>query len=256
MDAERESLASVGAFLSEYAAHLIGCGVHTSRVVRNSKRIGDAYGYGVNICVFQKHIVLAVHDEMTHETYNDVVDIPVLPISFTHNADLSALSWRIYDEHISLAEAWREYRKVLVCSPLNRWVVLLLTAVANASFCALFGGDVLAMSIVFVATLVGVLLKQCLTTAHVNNYIVFALVSFVASMCASVSLLLPTTAEIALTTSVLFLIPGVPIINGVTDILEGYVLNGFSRLARAAMLVVCIAVGLSVTLMLVKHSLL
>ena len=135
-------------------------------------------------------------------------------------------------------------------------LVLVLAGLANASFCALFGGDWCSRGIVFVATVAGFFLKQRMTAAHVNHYIVFALSAFVASLCASVSLFFDTTAEIALSTSVLFLVPGVPLINGVIDILEGHMLNGFARLANAALLIVCIAVGLSFTLMLVKDSLL
>ena len=53
----------------------------------------------------------------------------------------------------------------------------------------------------------------------------------------------------------LFLVPGVPLINGVIDIVEGHILIGCSRLISALLLILCIAVGLSVTLLLVKGSL-
>ena len=42
-----ESLLSIGKFIAEYSAHLMGAGVHTSRVVRNTKRIGEAFGLDV-----------------------------------------------------------------------------------------------------------------------------------------------------------------------------------------------------------------
>jgi uncharacterized membrane protein YjjP (DUF1212 family) len=70
------------------------------------------------------------------------------------------------------------------------------------------------------------------------------------------ALLFNTTAEIAIATSVLFLIPGVPLINGVIDIVEGYTLTGGSRLIQAFLLIICIAVGLSFSLVLLKNSLL
>jgi uncharacterized membrane protein YjjP (DUF1212 family) len=57
-------------------------------------------------------------------------------------------------------------------------------------------------------------------------------------------------------TSPLFLVPGVPLINGVIDIMEGHILIGISRLISALLLIVCIAIGLSATLMIVKDSLL
>lgn len=85
-----------------------------------------------------------------------------------------------------------------------------------------------------------------------NHYVIFIASAFAASMYASVAMIFDTTSEIAIATSVLYLIPGVPLINGVIDIVEGHVLNGIARLTSALMLIVCIAVGLSCTLMIVK----
>ena len=53
----------------------------------------------------------------------------------------------------------------------------------------------------------------------------------------------------------LCLVPGVPLINGVIDVVEGYVLTGFARLTEASLLIVSIAIGLSFTLLMVKNSL-
>ena len=55
-----ESLLSIGKFIAEYSAHLMGAGVHTSRVVRNSKRIGEAFGLDVKLGVFHKNIILTI----------------------------------------------------------------------------------------------------------------------------------------------------------------------------------------------------
>ena len=54
----------------------------------------------------------------------------------------------------------------------------------------------------------------------------------------------------------LFLVPGVPLINGVIDIVEGHILIGCSRLINALLLIICIAIGLSATLLMVKDGLL
>ena len=69
-------------------------------------------------------------------------------------------------------------------------------------------------------------------------------------------LLYTSSAETALATSVLFLVPGVPLINGVIDIVEGHILIGCSRLINALLLIICIAIGLSATLLMVKDGLL
>ena len=75
-----ESLLSKGKFIAEYSAHLMGAGVHTSRVVRNSKRIGEAFGLDVKLGVFHKNIILTIIDKQTNEACNEVIDIPAHPI--------------------------------------------------------------------------------------------------------------------------------------------------------------------------------
>ena len=247
-----ESLLSIGKFIAEYSAHLMGAGVHTSRVVRNSKRIGEAFGLDVKLGVFHKNIILTIVDKETNEACNEVIDIPAHPISFEHNSELSALSWEAVDNHLSLEELTAKYKKI-VSAPMI--FVLLLVGFANASFCKLFGGDLISMGIVFSATITGFYLKQQMQKKKLNHYIVFIVSAFVASLCASTALIFDTTSEIAMATSVLYLVPGVPLINGVIDIVEGYVLTGFARLTEASLLIVSIAIGLSFTLLMVKNSL-
>ena len=246
-----ESLLSIGKFIAEYSAHLMGAGVHTSRVVRNTKRIGEAFGLDVKLSVFHRNIILTIIDKET----NEVIDIPAHPISFEHNSELSALSWEAVDNHLSLEELKDKYKKIISAPRIHPLFVLLLVGFANASFCKLFGGDLISMGIVFSATITGFYLKQQMQAKKINHYVVFIVSAFVASLCASTALIFDTTSEIAMATSVLYLVPGVPLINGVIDVVEGYVLTGFARLTEASLLIVSIAIGLSFTLLMVKNSL-
>lgn len=252
----KDNIEDIGVFISEYAAYMMGCGVHTSRVVRSAKRIGESFGFAIKLSVFQKNITLTAFNKSTHEHYNEVTDIPALPISFERNALLSALSWETYDRHLPLPLLKAKYRHIVSRPFMHPFFVLVMTSFANMSFCRLFGGDWLSMGIVFSSTLTGMFLKQQMTNAGINHYIVFILSAFIASLCASTSLIFDTTAETALATSVLYLVPGVPLINGVIDIVEGYVLTGFARIVQASLLIVCIAIGLSFTLILFRDSLL
>ena len=175
--------------------------------------------------------------------------IPALPISFERNSDLSALSWDAVDEHLSLTDLRDRYGELIAKPRMDPIFVLLTVGLANASFCRLFGGDWTAVGIVFTSTLVGFSARQRMQAHAVNHFLVFIL-------CASSALGFDCTAEVAIATSPLFLVPGVPLINGVIDIVEGHILIGCSRLINALLLIVCIAVGLSATLMIVKNSLL
>ncbi|KXB38202.1 hypothetical protein HMPREF1869_00099 [Bacteroidales bacterium KA00251] len=247
---------SVGDFLLSYATHMMGCGVHTSRVARCTTRIGESYGYTVTISMVQKSVLLRLYNPQRNTQYSAMEAIPPLPISFEHNARLSELSWDIVDNQLPLEEATKKYNKILKGPRTHPLFVLIFVGIANASFCRLFGGDLPAMGIVFWATIVGFICKQKLIEEHVNHYIAFIASAFVASLCASVSLIFDANIEVALTTSVLYLVPGVPLINGVIDLVEGYVQTGLARLIEAFLLVGCIGSGFSITLFIFKESLL
>lgn len=242
-------------FVAEYAAHLMGCGIHTSRVIRNTKRVGEALNFDVKISIFQKSIILTIKSNSTQHTYSEVVEIPTLPISFKHNSELSALSWEAVDSQLSFEQIKENYHQVISVPRINALLILLLVGLANASFCRLFKGDWFSMLIVFIATITGFLVKTQLQKKYINHYIIFVVSAFVSSLFSSAALFFNTTSGIALATSVLYLIPGVPLINGVIDIVEGHTLIGISRLANAFLLIVCVAIGLSFTLILFKGSL-
>ena len=188
--------------------------------------------------------------------YDGEEQIPALPTSFERNSDLSGLSWDALDERLPLAEIRARYEQLISKPRIDPIFVLLTVGLANASFCRLFGGDWTAMSIVFTSTLVGFAAKQRMQAHGLNHFLTFIISSFLASLCASIALRFDCTSETALATSVLFLVPGVPLINGVIDIVEGHILIGCSRLINALLLIICIAVGMSATLMMVKDSLL
>ena len=251
-----DELKDIAGFIAKYATCLLGSGVHTSRVLRNSSRIGEALGVNIQMASFQKTIVLTVSDSNGKGIHTQVVNIPALPISFEYNSELSGLSWEEYDKRMPLSVLKERYEEIVSRPKMSPYLVLLLVGFANASFCKLFGGSLGAVLIVFMATLLGFFTRQQMQKRHLNHFIVFTVSAFVASMFASLSLLFDNTADIAIGTSVLFLIPGVPLINGIIDIVEGHTVTGFSRLIQAFLLVICIAVGLSFPLLLFKNSLL
>ncbi|MCM1337189.1 MAG: threonine/serine exporter family protein [Candidatus Amulumruptor caecigallinarius] len=235
---------------------MLGSGVSTLRVIRCTKRIGEAFGLNIEMTSTARHFTLSVRDSLSCKSVTRVVSVPPLPISFHLNADLSTLSWQAYDECLSLDEVRARFKKLTSKQRLDPMLTLLLVSLANACFCALFGGDLTAMIIVFVATLIGFGVRQRMAMHGVNQYLVFMASAFVASMCSTMALRFDCTAHIAIATSPLFLIPGVPLINGVIDIVDNHILVGISRLVNAMLLILCLAIGLSATMLIAKSSLL
>lgn len=98
---------------------------------------------------FQKSTIITAHDEESGEAITRVVKIPALPVSFERNSDLSALSWDALDEGLPLSEIRKRYDELTAKPRIDPIFVLLTVGLANASFCRLFGGDWIAMGIVF-----------------------------------------------------------------------------------------------------------
>ena len=136
-------------FIGEYATYLLGSGVHTSRVVRNARRIGASQSVDVRLTTFQRTSILTVREEGNPQVVTQVVEIPHLPISFERNSDLSSLSWEAVDRRLPLDVIREKFRKLTAKPRMDPMFVLMVVGLANASFCKLFNGDWVAVGIVF-----------------------------------------------------------------------------------------------------------
>ena len=207
MDIHQE-LKELSKFLSEYSTSLMAVGVQTSRIVRNTARIAESFGFLCDMTIFQKTIIMTLRDADNSHSYSTVNKIKPMGLNFAINSKLSTLSWQAYDERLSLPELQRRYLDIVSKPRESKWLA------------------------------------------------VFIISAFVASMIGSTGYLMHwgNTPDMALGTSVLYLIPGVPLINSIMDIIDGHVLAGTSRFINACLLIICIAIGLSMTLLLTGIS--
>lgn len=253
-----ERYKEISDLLLELATTLTACGSHTSRIVRNVNRAAQCFGCSTDITLFQKNITMTLRDNRDGEIrLTAVKKITPRPIDFRIVSSISSLTWYAYDNLISIEEFRRRFDEIVHRPRYSTLPVTLLVGAANACFCRIFTGDLLAMLLVLVGTLVGFSARSYLTRQRTNALVVFIICAFLSSFVvgAAVQLGVPTqTAHIAIGSSVLFLIPGVPLMNGVIDVLEGHVLAGVSRLITATVSIVCITIGLSISLLLLGIS--
>ncbi len=244
-------------FIAEYAAWLYGCGATCTRIKKNVERIAKKWNINCQLLIMPGSVQLMVFDPSTNQSSVVIRRTPHTGISFYKNTHLSQLSWRIADGLVDLDEANKILKEVSTAPFTNKWLVLLLTSLANLSFCRIFGGDFMAMAIVFVATFVGFRLKQILLEDGVNVKFVFLICAFFSSVIATSGYIfgLGNRPEVALGTCVLYLIPGIPYINSISDLIAGEYLVSFSRFMDAIMLTFCLSVGLSVGILLMNLQL-
>ncbi len=131
-----------------------------------------------------------------------------------------------------------------------RWLIAALVGISCGSFAALFGGDPTAIACTMAGSGIGMALRLFLHRRHYVAFM-FALASSLTAMLVT-GLLLKAfsseTPEAAMAASVLFLIPGVPLINGAADLFHANYLNGMVRIVMGVVFVVGIAAGVSLAL--------
>lgn len=241
-------------FFAEYASCMLGCAATCSRIQKNIQRMALSAGYSVELTILPAHCIITLSDSMGH-SYSHSSTIAESPNDFALNTRLSNLSWRVAEGKVTIREATIEFPALRQQNRLDARVVLLLVVAANAAFCRIFGGDWCAMIIVAVATLVGFIFKTMLSLRHVNYMVVTLVSAFSAAIIGSVGYVfhgITSTAEPALATSVLFLIPGIPYINSVNDLLTDHYLCAFSRFVKATIITACITAGLTAAFLLMK----
>lgn len=246
MDCNAAHIRHIAAFLADYTSLLTGCGATCIRTEKNARRLADAFGVGFDISIMPNHVYVSVWRDNPSDSHTAVRRIINHGISFNINAKLSRLSWEVADNHLDFATTVDRFAAISKTKPTCKWEVLILTSLANASFCRLFGGDIISMLIVFISTLAGYRLKQVMLEDKRDVRLTFLCASFFSAALSAGGHIfgIGTTPEIAVSTSVLYLIPGVPYINAVSDMLDRHYLCAFSRFSDAAILTVCLSAGL------------
>lgn len=247
--------AAVGRFLARYASWLMGAGATCIRVEKNMERIARTYCRRVEMTIFPRHIQLSVYsDDENLECLT--VNAPVRKIAINYDliTRLSELSWRIADNNLDLPHAEEEMNSIVRQDARKEWLVLLLVGAANASFCRLFGGDGVAMAVVFIATVCGFWLKNQLMARGWDVRLVFLICAFVSGIlgCTDIIWGIGSTPRIALATSVLYLVPGIPFLNSFSDLLNRHYICAFSRFMDAVVLTCCLSAGLCLAMVVMK----
>ena len=239
-------LKETAAFLAEYASLLLGCGSTCIRIEKNTRRMAEAFGVNIDIFIMPAHVTVSVWNTDRSQTEMAQRKTASCGISFDLNTRLSQLSWKVADNSLPLHTAVERFQCIKTTKPTGKWEVLILASFANAAFCRLFGGHYFAMLIVFVSTLTGYRLKQIMLEDGRDVRLTFLCASFFsASISAGGHIFnIGSTPELALGTSVLYLIPGVPYINSVSDMIYRHYLCAFSRFLDAAVLTACLSAGL------------
>jgi uncharacterized membrane protein YjjP (DUF1212 family) len=247
-----EALRETGRVLLEIGSLLMSSGASTGRIRVNVHRISKSLGYKAELLITHRALMISVSDGETSELFSSLKRTSPHGVNFKLVSGISRMSWRIKEEKWNVYQIATDLERIKSLPHYPRIVILSMVALAGASFCRLFGGGFPEMIVAFLATFIGLVVKQESHKRNFNVYLCVLFSAFTASVIAGASIYygIGSSAEEAFATSVLFLIPGVPFINAFTDMIDGNISTGMARFVHGLIIAFAIALGMLLSILI------
>lgn len=232
---------------------LMECGADTSRIMRTMTRLSVHFGIPhENLHIDVRWSLVAVNiSDATHSVYKSQ-KVRRHRIDMNTMAVVSKLSWRAISHNYDV-EHYAAHLKDIergIGGTYAPWLLCLCAAIACAGFCRIFGGGWEAAAITAMAAIPGYIVRRWLNTTSINVYVVIATAAAVSTCCAAILMALIEwdTGGYPLCACTLFIIPGVPLINFVSDMLDDHLMVGVSRAVNTIMIVAAMSFGIAMAL--------
>ena len=221
----------------------------TNRIERNMKRVAAFMGIPeekLHIDIRWTMIMVNVSDE--RNSFSKFQKCEKHGINMTAISQVSKLSWRAIEQDYSLDKYEEELEKI-VHQPRNYtpYIVAIGAGFACGGFCKLFGCDWMAFLFASICAFVGFRVRARCVEAGLNVYMSIAAAAFVSTCLAYASSFsgLSDTPYHPLLACALFIVPGVPLINFVDDMLDNHLLVGITRASNTVMMVAAMTFGIA-----------
>ena len=248
-------LLRTGSILMESAAD-------TSRIMRTMKRAAAFLGLDERYMhLYINWNVLMVNYSDEEHSFSKFQRCEKHGINLTSISQVSKLTWKAIKDNYSL-EQYEQALNDIKATPrsFTPWQVAIGGGFACGGFCIQFGCDWPAFFFCSLAAILGFRLRMFLPTKGCNNYVAIGISAFVATLIAWLTSFLSLNPSIAealpafmhsdtpwhpLMACALFIVPGVPLINFVCDMLDGYIEVGMVRALNTLLMLFAMAFGIA-----------
>ena len=242
-------LSKVTTLLAEISVMLIGNGAGCNRTKRNILRVAHALNCDIEFFFSFSAVILTVKDRVTSQKETIVKTIGPYHVNFALLSEISIFTWEITQKHLSIPEIETGLERIRKTSVYPAWVIHVFIGLATGGLCMVFGGNWAQFGIAFLAAVVGLTVRRFFASKHYNVFMNWLISAFVSVSVVNIFRLLGVTPiNEALTACVLWLIPGVPLINGFMDVIEGYIVAGGAKFSYGFFLIFMIAIGFYLSL--------
>lgn len=161
---------------------------------------------------------------------------------------ISVLTWTALRNEYTLDEFSQKLEEIAKKDPpYSNATSAVFAGFACGAFPILFGGTIISAWITTFCALLGFIVLLILKRFQINGYISIASAAAVSSGLAFLSGCIFDSGDViyAMIACTLFMVPGIPLINTVDDLLNNYILAGISRAVHTLLIVGSMTVGIS-----------
>ncbi|RXJ87492.1 threonine/serine exporter ThrE family protein [Arcobacter sp. CECT 8985] len=225
------------------AVLMLEYGAESKLIEQTTKRMGKALGVkSVEISLIPSAIVLTTLSN-TNQSVTTTRQSHHKPINMSIVYDVQRLCIDLENYELGAEKAILLLKQIKP-NYYNKWLVVFMIGLSCASFSYLRGADWQAFTITFLASSIAMFIRQQLAKQKFILIISFATTAFFATLIASLASKISTTPSIALSASVLLLVPGFPFINSFLDAVKGYLSMGWGRWMQATLLTLATSMGI------------
>ena len=214
---------------------LVESAADTNRIVRNMNRVAAFLGLPEeHLHIYVQFNMLMVNLSDDEHSFTKFQRCNKHGINMTTISLISKLSWKAIRQDYSIEQYAQELEEI-ANRPRNYTPVQVAigTGFACGGFCIQFGCDWTAFFYASFAAAIGMYLRGLMLRKGLNNYMGIAIAAFISTVIAWATTYLPSswtsTPLHPLLACALFIVPGVPLINFVDDMLDNYIQVGLTR---------------------------
>ena len=240
---------------------LVESAADTNRIMRNMKRTAAFLGLPEeHLHIYVQFNMLMVNLSDNEHSFTKFQRCDKHGINMTTISRISKLSWKAIREDYSI-ERYAEELEAIASRPRNYTPVQVAigTGFACGGFCIQFGCDWTAFFYASFAAAIGMYLRGLMLRKGLNNYMGIAIAAFISTVIAWATTYLPSswtdTPLHPLLACALFIVPGVPLINFVDDMLDNYIQVGLTRAINTFLMIVAMSFGIAFFLKLSNFDL-
>lgn len=233
---------------------LVESAADTNRIVRNMNRVAAYLGLPEEkLHIDVSYTMLAVNLSDGSHSFSKFQKCEKHGINMTAISELSKLSWRAIEQDYSL-DQYEQELDAIAHKKRNYvpYVVAIGAGFACGGFCKLFGCDWIAFLFASLCAFAGFRTRARCIEFGINVYMSIAIAAFVSTCLAFLTSIsgLSDTPYHPLLACALFIVPGVPLINFVDDMIDNYIQVGLVRATNTALMVGAMAFGIVIAMRL------